>query len=70
MDADYIRYKNERQELINSIKLASNAPPDLESKSISELMRIYYATISDQCPQCGGHIEKLPFTSIYPNNKS
>ncbi|MFW1955881.1 hypothetical protein ACG91D_09885 [Acinetobacter guillouiae] len=70
MDADYLRFKNERQELINNIKLASGSPPDLESKSISELMRIYFATIDSQCSQCGGHITKLSFTSIYPNNKS
>ncbi len=70
MDADYLRYKNERQELINNIKLAAGAPPDLECKTISELMRIYYATIDRQCPQCGGYIEKLSFASIYPNNKS
>lgn len=66
----FLQFKNERQELINNIKLASNAPPDLESKTISELMRIYYATIDDQCPQCGSYIKKLPFASIYPNNKS
>ena len=70
MDADYLRYKNERQELINNIKLCAEVPPDLENKSISELMRIYYATINDQCPQCGGRIQKLAFTSIYPSNRS
>lgn len=66
----YVQLQDEKIELINNIRLASQCPPDLESKSISELMRIYYATINDQCPQCGGNITKLPFTSIYPSSKS
>ena len=70
MKKQFIQFENEKLELINKIKLCSEAPPDLESKTISELMRIYYATIDDKCPQCGGNITKLPFTSIYPSSKS
>ena len=70
MKKQFIQFENEKLELINNIKLCSEAPPDLESKTISELMRIYYATIDDKCPQCGGNITKLPFTSIYPSSKS
>ena len=70
MKKQFIQFENEKLELINNIKLCSEAPPDLESKTISELMRIYYATIDDKCPQCGNSVGKLPFIAVYRSNAS
>lgn len=73
MSEDYLRYMTERQELIINIKLLSAEPSNLqnlESKTISELMRIYYAGFDNHCPRCGDKIKILPFKSIYRSNSS
>lgn len=72
-DADYLRYKAEKQELINQIKILSSDPSTLahlESKTITELMRIYYAGFSSQCARCGHDVQIMPFKSIYQSNAS
>lgn len=70
---DYLRYKTERQELINQIKLLSSDPSTLEhleSKTITELMRIYYAGFENHCARCGSEVKIIPFKSIYRSNAS
>lgn len=68
---DFIKFKTEKLELINNILLSScGNHPDLENKTISELMRIYYATIGSQCPCCGNELTVPIFNSIYRNNAS
>ncbi|TPU95050.1 hypothetical protein [Acinetobacter baumannii] len=73
MNEDYLRYLTERQELISNIKLLSSDPSNLEhleNKTISELMRIYYAGFDNHCPRCGDKVSILPFKSIYRSNAS
>lgn len=73
MNIDHLRYQNERQELINQIKLLSSDPgtlEHLESKTITELMRIYYAGFSNECGRCGSEVKIMPFKSIYRSNVS
>lgn len=73
MNEDYLRYMTERQELINNIKLLSSDPSNLknlENKTISELMRIYYAGFDNHCPRCGDKVKILSFKSIYRSNSS
>ncbi|MDN5511158.1 hypothetical protein [Acinetobacter sp.] len=71
--SDYLRYKTERQELINQIKLLSSDPSvleHLEDKTITELMRIYYAGFDNHCARCGDEVKILSFKSIYRSNAS
>jgi len=73
MEADFLRYQTERQDLINQIKLLSSDPSTLkhlEAKTITELMRIYYAGFNSQCARCGHEIQVIPFKSIYRSNAS
>lgn len=71
MNDDYLRYLTERKELISNILLISSNPPDnLDKKTISELMRIYYAGIDNKCSRCGHEGQYPPFKSIYRNNAS
>lgn len=73
MIEDYIRYRTERQELINNIKLLSGAPADLkllEQKTISELMRIYSAGFENHCVRCGEEVHIRALNTIYRNNAS
>ncbi|WP_216071435.1 hypothetical protein [Acinetobacter haemolyticus] len=73
MNEDYLRYLEEKQELINNIKLLSSNPCELthlDSKTISELMRIYYAGFDNKCGRCGDEVKIIPFKSIYRSNAS
>lgn len=70
---DHIRYQTERLELINNIKLLSGAPSDLkflEQKTISELMRIYYAGFDNHCARCGNEVHIHAFQTVYRSNAS
>lgn len=72
MIEDYIRYRTERLELINNIKLSSDKLDFkfLEEKTISELMRIYYAGFENHCVRCGEEVHIRALNTIYRNNAS
>lgn len=66
---DFTHYQLERQDLINNILLLSGGTePELENKSISELIRIYYGAIGSQCPRCGYEIDVPIFNTVYESS--
>lgn len=71
LESEFLQYKTEKLDLINNIKIVSSGKhPVLESKTISELMRIYYGAIGSQCPRCESELQTPIFNTIYRNNAS